>query len=319
MVEIDVEKHVKFLLATANNRGFEWIMSEYLRMSGIYWSLTALCLLDSEHLLPKEELLTFVKSCLHKSGGFSAAPGHYPSIIYTLSAIQILKIFDVLDNFEEKETVVKFIKSLQNDDGSFKGYPEENSLESDTRYGFCAIASLKLLDRLDAIDTEKAVEYVLTCQNFDGAFGVREGSESHAGQVFCCVGTLKILDSIDKIDSELLGWWLAERQLPCGGLNGRPMKKEDVCYSWWALSSLVMINKSELIDSKMLKDFILSAQDTETGGFSDRPGDVADPFHTLFGLAGLSMLHHNNGLELTYKSDKNIILKQIDPIMCMPI
>ena len=121
MVEIDVEKHVKFLLATANNRGFEWIISEYLRMSGIYWSLTALCLLDSEHLLPKEELLTFVKSCLHKSGGFSAAPGHYPSIIYTLSAIQILKIFDVLDNFEEKETVVKFIKSLQNDDGSFKG------------------------------------------------------------------------------------------------------------------------------------------------------------------------------------------------------
>jgi geranylgeranyl transferase type-2 subunit beta len=66
---------------------------------------------------------------------------------------------------------------------------------------------------LDAIDTEKAVEYVLTCQNFDGAFGVREGSESHAGQVFCCVGTLKILDSIDKIDSELLGWWLAERQV----------------------------------------------------------------------------------------------------------
>ena len=24
------------------------------------------------------------------------------------------------------------------------------------------------------------------------------------------------------------GWWLAERQVECGGLNGRPEKKEDV-------------------------------------------------------------------------------------------
>ena len=31
-----------------------------------------------------------------------------------------------------------------------------------------------------------------------------------------------------QVDQELLGWWLCERQLPCGGLNGRPEKKEDV-------------------------------------------------------------------------------------------
>ena len=37
--------------------------------------------------------------------------------------------------------------------------------------------------RLDAIDTDKAVEFVLSCMNFDGGFGCRPGSESHAGQV----------------------------------------------------------------------------------------------------------------------------------------
>ena len=31
-------------------------------------------------------------------------------------------------------------------------------------------------------------------------------------------------------------------------------------------------------------------QDTETGGFADRPGDLPDPFHTLFGVAGLGLL-----------------------------
>ena len=46
--------------------------------------------------------------------------------------------------------------------------------------------------------------------------------------VFVCVGSLAILDRLDEVDYQTLGWWLAERQLANGGLNGRPEKKEDV-------------------------------------------------------------------------------------------
>lgn len=46
--------------------------------------------------------------------------------------------------------------------------------------------------------------------------------------VFVCVALLAILDKLDAIDQETLAWWLAERQLPNGGLNGRPQKLEDV-------------------------------------------------------------------------------------------
>ena len=38
-------------------------------------------------------------------------------------------------------------------------------------------------DRMDAVDVDKAVEFVLKCMNFDGGFGRVPGSESHAGQV----------------------------------------------------------------------------------------------------------------------------------------
>jgi geranylgeranyl transferase type-2 subunit beta len=38
--------------------------------------------------------------------------------------------------------------------------------------------------------------------------------------------------SLDRLDRDLLGWWLAERQVKEGGLNGRPEKLPDVCYSW---------------------------------------------------------------------------------------
>jgi hypothetical protein len=45
--------------------------------------------------------------------------------------------------------------------------------------------------------------------------------------VFVCVAALAILDKLDEVDHPTLCWWLAERQLPNGGLNGRPEKLED--------------------------------------------------------------------------------------------
>ena len=43
-----------------------------------------------------------------------------------------------------------------------------------------------------------------------------------------CVAALAILDQLDVVDVDTLAWWLSERQLPSGGLNGRPEKLEDV-------------------------------------------------------------------------------------------
>lgn len=51
-------------------------------------------------------------------------------------------------------------------------------------------------------------------------------------QVFTCVAALAIGDALHYVDKDLLGWWLCERQTSVGGLNGRPEKLPDVCYSW---------------------------------------------------------------------------------------
>lgn len=63
-----------------------------------------------------------------------------------------------------------------------------------------------------------------------------------------------------------------------------------VCYSFWVLSSLSILNKIPWIDEEKLTEFILSAQDLEDGGIADRPGDMADVFHTLFGVAGKRLI-----------------------------
>ena len=173
------------------------------------------------------------------------------------------------------------------------------------RFTFCALACLALLKRLDAIRVHDAGKSMLRCMNFDGGFGVEPGSESHSGQVYCCVSGLRIAGMLHCVDADLLGWWLCERQLPSGGFNGRPEKLPDVCYSWWVLSSLVSLDRIEWIDKDRLTAFIYACQDDEDGGFGDRPGNLADPFHTLFGIAALSLLGHSEPLK-------------VNPVFCMP-
>lgn len=73
------------------------------------------------------------------------------------------------------------------------------------------------------------------------------GAESHAGQIFCCIGALSIGKGLKHVDIDLLGWWLSERQCDSGGLNGRPEKQADVCYSWWILSSLDILGRVSCI------------------------------------------------------------------------
>lgn len=65
-------------------------MTEYLRMSGIYWGLTAMALMDRLEQMNHEEVLEFVKSCQHENGGFSASVNHDPHLLYTLSAVQVV-------------------------------------------------------------------------------------------------------------------------------------------------------------------------------------------------------------------------------------
>jgi geranylgeranyl transferase type-2 subunit beta len=150
------------------------------------------------------------------------------------------------------------IAKLQDgESGTFNG---DEWGEKDTRFLFGALLSLSLLERLHLVDVQKAVEFVQTCANYDGGYGTGPGAESHAGQIYTCVGALAIAKRLDLINKEKLGAWLSDRQLPNGGLNGRPEKQEDVCYSWWVVSSLAMIDKLHWIDQDGLSRFILQCQ-----------------------------------------------------------
>lgn len=86
------------------------------------------------------------------------------------------------------------------------------------------------------------------------------------------------------------------------------VRSSQVCYSWWVLSALSILRKLHWISGSKLSSFILSAQDPDNGGIADRPDNVADVFHTFFGVAGLSML---NGPQAEG-------LEEVDPVFALP-
>ncbi|KAJ3236317.1 hypothetical protein HDU81_010906 [Chytriomyces hyalinus] len=297
--------HVSYIQGLDKKKeSFEYWAGEHLRLNGVYWGLTSLHLLKHESALDSNEVIEYVLACRHPNGAFGGHTGHDAHLLYTLSAVQILCTLDALDRIDRDQTA-KYVASLQQPDGSFAG--DEYS-EIDTRFSYCALSCLSLLGKLQApfVDITKAVTFIHSCKNFDGGYGSVPGAESHSGQIFCCVGALAIVNRLDLVETDRLAWWLAERQLKNGGLNGRPEKLEDVCYSWWVLSCLSILDRIHWINREKLVQFILNAQDTETGGIADRPGDVSDVFHTLFGIAGLSLLGYPG-------------LEPVDPRYCMPV
>lgn len=308
--ELLLEKHCAFLVGYGHSHStFQYGITDYLRMSGVYWLCTCLDLLHSLKRIDQDYVLDFVQKCHDQnSGGYAPAPNHDPHLLYTLSAVQILVQFNRLDLID-KASLGKYIKGLQQEDGSFFG---DQWGEVDTRFSFCAVACLKLINAVELVDIDLATKFVLSCLNFDGGFGCVPGAESHAGQIYCCLGFLSLVHRLDQLDESsrnMLAWWLCERQLEqSGGLNGRPEKLPDVCYSWWVLASLKILGKIQWINGAKLSRFILAAQDEETGGCADRPGNVPDPFHTLFAITGLSLLG-------TY--DENTIRK-VNPVLCLP-
>ncbi|NP_001347555.1 geranylgeranyl transferase type-1 subunit beta-like [Aegilops tauschii subsp. strangulata] len=217
----------------------------------------------------------------------------------TYSALATLKIvgYDVL-NLDSKVLLLS-MKKLQQPDGSFM--PTHIGAETDLRFVYCAAAICSMLKDWSGMDKEKAKEYILNCQSYDGGFGMVPGSESHGGGTFCAVAALYLMGFIQvdlasnsresaPIDVQLLLEWCLQRQAADGGFQGRRNKPSDTCYAFWIGGVLKMIGAYHLIDHGALQEFLLTCQ-TCYGGFSKFPDDeLPDIYHSYYGLAALSLL-----------------------------
>jgi geranylgeranyl transferase type-2 subunit beta len=301
---------VTFKAAEHQKLSTDQFLATSLQMGGVYWTFTGLrCLKEVLTVEEESKVVDFIMSC-YKNEGFSVAPSHYSNLTATHYALLCLKQLGKLD-LVDKQRISDFVESLQKADGSFAS--DEFNDDSDVRFSYDAFAILHLLGYIRKSGcVERGIPYLKSCLDVSGktfAFSTIPGAEPHAAYTFCGVAALAIAGELDLIDREKLGWWLCERQTVHGGFNGRPEKAPDVCYSWWILATLAIIEKMHYCDLRALRNFVLKAQDAEDGGIADRPGFAADVFHTFFGLAAVSLIDKELG-----EAEDSSCLNPVDPI-----
>ncbi|EDQ91290.1 uncharacterized protein MONBRDRAFT_20037 [Monosiga brevicollis MX1] len=277
-------------------------MTEHMFLSGLYFGKCALAAAGQDDHLAAQKVR--IHACRRDDGGYAGNEVYPSHLLYTYSAVQLAILYNQPELLDA-DALEAFVWSRLLPSGAYYG---NDPSDTDTRFSYCALATLALVDKLqpEAINVRQAGEFVLACQNDDGGFGLRPGCESHAGQTFCCVAALQLCGLLEKANHDTLKGFLLRRQQADGGFNGRPEKASDGCYAWWVLATMAILGPSVLgaIDKAAAIKALFRLQ-TPAGGFSPRPDESPDLFHTHFAIAALGVLGHES-------------VAPMDPCFCVP-
>ena len=207
--------------------------------------------------------------------------------VYTAAAIRYLLLSSSEDSNEndtindhdiDVDAAVSYIYSCISYDGAFGLNPGREGHGGST---FCGVAALYLLGALNYNHSNK--------DNDIGKERILLGGKRPQGWkdnlVRWCVSRQRILNF------DHLGMYTPSTittTTDAAGMQGRPNKPEDTCYSYWIGGTLHLLNKARLLDGCALRDYVLNCQ-SPYGGFGKVQGSMPDLLHSFYSLAWLSL------------------------------
>ncbi len=300
-LEVDKESHVRYFASSLHGLPAPYSSLDTNRLTLIHFAVHALDLLgvwedleiQQHHGLSKERIVEWIYQSLQVDGAFQggtfAGPEktlyHRPHIAMTYCALLTLHVLGDDGSRISKESILQHVRSLQRDDGSFGCI--QDPCEQDMRFLYCACAISHWMNDWSGINIQQATDYIRNCRGYDGGIALVPGQEGHGGSTFCGLAALTLMGMLDNIDwRDDLIHWCVHRQV--GGMQGRPNKLQDTCYSYWIGGSLCLLGHEDLLDHTQLRDFIFTCQ-SSNGGFSKAPGALPDILHSFYSLAWLSL------------------------------
>ena len=185
-----------------------------------------------------------------------------------------------LDNDPLTKGVVDYVKNCQTFEG---GLGPEPFCEAHGGYSFCGIATLALLKKLNEIDVNSFLRWLVSRQmTKEGGFNGR---------------TNKLVDSC-------YSFWQ--------GSVFNMLYMADKKYTF---------DDELLYDQLSLQAYILFAcQNTKIGGLIDKPGKYPDLYHSNYSIASLSLSQQSllEDLKVTLNVDLDDTFVKVNPIYCAP-
>lgn len=239
-----------------------------------YAAVLALCTLgDAEALgmLDRTAMYGFFMSLKDPAtGGFHVQMDGEMDTRGLYTVIAVAAIMGILTP-ELTDKCADFVAACQTFEGGIGGEPGN---EAHGGYAFCAVATLAILGRFDAIDVDALVTWLAAKQmRLEGGFQGR---------------TNKLVDACYSFWQGAVPSILAE-YLDVRAPDG-----------------------SQVYDEARLQQYILLCCQQQEGGLRDKPSKRRDQYHTAYALSGLAVAQGTDGQALS--GPKANLLNQIDPV-----
>ncbi|KAK0570078.1 geranylgeranyl transferase type-1 subunit beta [Tilletia horrida] len=186
-------------------------------ITSAYNALQLLAILrDDLSRLDRTSLQHFIAACQHEDGSFSPGPRQSERdarFVYCAFALcDMLQCWSAID----VDSSVGFLLASRNFDGGFGQGPGQESQGGST---YCALASLALASRLDAVpNLEQTIDWLCLRQLSGSGFNGRPEKAVDTCYSFWCGASLEILAKHSLIDSESDVRWLLSAQHQLGGI-----------------------------------------------------------------------------------------------------
>ncbi len=268
---IDINKMKNFLLKMKNNQFDINQEPSYTDKNGVY-------------LITRDKNNEFISYHTAYPGTFQNHINGESDLRSTYCAMVVASVlnlinYDDLENDPITKGVVNNIKNCQTFEG---GLGPEPFCEAHGGYSYCGIATLVLLKKLNEIDTNSFVRWLVNRQmTKEGGFNGR---------------TNKLVDSC-------YSFWQGSI------FNMIYMGDNKFTY-----------DMELLYDQLSLQAYILFAcQNLQNGGLIDKPGKFPDLFHTNYATAGLSLSQEclKDNFKVALNSDLDDVFEKMNPIYCV--
>ena len=268
---IDINKMKNFLLKMKNNQFDINQEPSYTDKNGVY-------------LITRDKNNEFISYHTAYPGTFQNHINGESDLRSTYCAMVVASVlnlinYDDLENDPITKGVVNNIKNCQTFEG---GLGPEPYCEAHGGYSYCGIATLVLLKKLNEIDTNSFVRWLVNRQmTKEGGFNGR---------------TNKLVDSC-------YSFWQGSI------FNMIYMGDNKFTY-----------DMELLYDQLSLQAYILFAcQNLQNGGLIDKPGKFPDLFHTNYATAGLSLSQEclKDNFKVALNSDLDDVFEKMNPIYCV--
>lgn len=187
---------------------------------------------------------------------------------------------------------VQYILALEKKKDGFEAMVMDHLRMNGAYWG---LTTLDLLDKLQAVDAEEVVAWVMECFHKDcGGFGGNVGHDPHLLYTLSAVQILALLDRLDSLEADLVSDYVAGLQNEDGSFSGDIWGEVDTRFSYIAICCLAILRRLDKINVEKAVSYIVSCKNLD-GGFGSIPGGESHAgqiFCCVGALAITGSLHH---------------------------